>query len=248
MMSYHLPSSGSPPNYYPPQHILQPHVTPPQSRQETTSSENAPNTPARRQACDEAKPSCMRCSHGQRDVLYMAIRCNPARRKSTSRKDSLELDGRPSTAGSSISEGSTPPTRDHTPPRSHPVELDLPPLASGEQHRYEPYFQLHRHPLPTSDSFRRHEDRFAYTHPSDSSSSLQMDPLPENATYVPQHRYDHSYTSHTGAARASTGLGMRAGEHISPPTHPIMDPYYPPMTVRNMMGHDSPHELHHRYR
>jgi len=53
----------------------------------------------------------------------------PARKKSATRKDSG--DGRPSTAGSSgLSEGSTPPTRDPSPPRRAPVDVGLPPLAS----------------------------------------------------------------------------------------------------------------------
>lgn len=97
--------------------------------------------------CDETKPSCMRCTHGQRDVRQLRLfywtmlkeaQCAwpegaPVRRRSTTRKDSLDADGRPSTAGSSISDSSTPPTRDHTPPHlphSQPLELGLPPLAS----------------------------------------------------------------------------------------------------------------------
>lgn len=74
----------------------------------------------------------MRCTHGSREVIC-PMRCHrkifthrcpqcswpegvPARKKSVARRD--EVDGRPSTAGSSgVSDASTPPARDLTPPR-----------------------------------------------------------------------------------------------------------------------------------
>lgn len=58
-------------------------------------------------------------------------------KKTSSRKPTMDgLDGRPSTAGSSgVSEASTPPTRNHTPPSGVPVDLGLPPLVS-RRHRY----------------------------------------------------------------------------------------------------------------
>jgi hypothetical protein len=53
----------------------------------------------------------------------------PTRKKSVVRKDSEE--GRPSTAGSSgLSDGSTPPTREHTPPRRASVDIGLMPIQS----------------------------------------------------------------------------------------------------------------------
>ena len=57
----------------------------------------------------------------------------PRKRAPPKRVDSIHIDHpdvRPSTASSSgISEGSTPPTRHHTPPKRESQELDLPPLT-----------------------------------------------------------------------------------------------------------------------
>ncbi|KIK67187.1 hypothetical protein GYMLUDRAFT_856088 [Collybiopsis luxurians FD-317 M1] len=160
-MSYSPPTHYLPPlpNYYPSPHLPQPHVTPPQSRQETTQQRKRPKYTrsktgcltcrVKKIKCDETKPTCMRCTHGQRDCTWPEG--TPARKKSTARKDSLDTDGRPSTAGSSISESSTPPTRDHTPPRTQPLELDLPPLASRRPTSLAPSAQILT--LPRIDRF-----------------------------------------------------------------------------------------------
>ena len=99
--------------------------------------------------CDENKPKCHRCAHGQRDVSSLRKRdiCSEShttqctwpvgvesrKRAPSKRVDSIHMDHpdvRPSTASSSgISEGSTPPTRNHTPPKRELPELDLPPLT-----------------------------------------------------------------------------------------------------------------------
>ncbi|KAJ3880510.1 hypothetical protein F5051DRAFT_450666 [Lentinula edodes] len=263
MMSYptthYLPPPPPPPNYYSSPQLPQPHVVAPQSRQETTQQRKRPKYTrsktgcltcrVKKIKCDETKPNCMRCTHGQRDCTWPEGA--PARKKSTTRKDSLELDGRPSTAGSSISEGSTPPTRDRTPPRSQPLELDLPPLASRRT-TSEPYLQLH--PLPSGEhsSLRRHgsNDRFAYT-----PSGPLLNPLPEHITYAPSHRYDHAYVIHP-IGRATVGPGIRPAEHIPPSGHwhvppmlaPVhVEPYYPPMTIRNAIHSPSQEQHHHRY-
>lgn len=58
----------------------------------------------------------------------------PSRKKATPRKESV--DGRPSTAESSgLSETSTPPTRDSTPPRRPQADYSLPPVVA-RRHRY----------------------------------------------------------------------------------------------------------------
>ncbi|KAF5393425.1 hypothetical protein D9757_000774 [Collybiopsis confluens] len=143
----------------------------------------------------------MRCTHGQRDCTWPDGA--PTRKKSSVRKDSLDADGRPSTAGSSISEGSTPPTRHPTPPRIQPLELDLPPLASRR--------------MPSGD-------RFAYTHPPGPS---HLSSLPETDPYISQHRYDHPYIAHP-STRPIAGPGMRSGaEHVPHPVQwhvPVLAP------------------------
>ncbi|KAJ3748973.1 hypothetical protein DFH05DRAFT_1475023 [Lentinula detonsa] len=263
MMSYspathYLPPP--PPNYYPSPQLPQPHVAAPQSRQETTQQRKRPKYTrsktgcltcrVKKIKCDETKPSCMRCTHGQRDCTWPEG--TPARKKSTTRKDSLETDGRPSTAGSSISEGSTPPTRDCTPPRLQPLELDLPPLAS--RRTSESYLQLH--PLPSGEplSLRRHgsSDRFAYA-PSGPSANM-LNPLPEHVTYAPPHRYDHAYVVHS-AGRPIVGPGVRPAEHIPSSGHwhvpPMLAPahvdsYYSSIPVRNVMS-PAQEQHHHRY-
>lgn len=61
----------------------------------------------------------------------------PVNRNSTSREHPTDdFDGRPSTAESSgLSDTSTPPTRDHTPPNGLrlPLDMGLPPLVSRRQ-------------------------------------------------------------------------------------------------------------------
>ncbi|KAL4074179.1 hypothetical protein J3A83DRAFT_4234175, partial [Scleroderma citrinum] len=85
--------------------------------------------------CDETKPICMRCTHGQRDCTWPEG--VPTRKKPTPKRESI--DGRPSTAESSgISEASTPPTRDSTPPRRHQSEYTLPPVVSRRHRQVTP--------------------------------------------------------------------------------------------------------------
>ncbi|KAJ8509073.1 hypothetical protein ONZ45_g8723 [Pleurotus djamor] len=133
------------------------HVVSPVPRQEPTQRKRPKYTRSKtgcltcrvkKIKCDETKPSCMRCTHGQRDCTWPEG--VPARKKSTPRKDTGE---RPSTAESSgISEASTPPTREATPPRRGPLDLGLPPLVSRRQS--DPY--VHSHALlPESELIRR---------------------------------------------------------------------------------------------
>ncbi|KAG5638873.1 hypothetical protein H0H81_009176 [Sphagnurus paluster] len=151
--------------------------------------------------CDETKPNCMRCTHGQRDCTWPEG--VPARKKSVVRKDSV--DGRPSTAGSSgLSEASTPPTREHTPPRRSNSDIGLIPLPSRRV-ASEPYLL---HPMPSeSDSARRlplNHDRSSSSgyshHPTSNSSVLNM--IPESSSYPAQPRYDpYSHSSRHHAFR-----------------------------------------------
>ncbi|KAJ7683231.1 hypothetical protein B0H17DRAFT_942044, partial [Mycena rosella] len=83
--------------------------------------------------CDEAKPSCMRCTHGQRDCTWPDG--VPARKRASSVKDSPDGSGRPSTASSTASPGTSSPssTRGHSPPQRTPIELNLPPLLTSRR-------------------------------------------------------------------------------------------------------------------
>ncbi|THU95407.1 hypothetical protein K435DRAFT_132060 [Dendrothele bispora CBS 962.96] len=214
--------------------------------------------------CDETKPNCMRCTHGQRDCTWPEG--VPARKKSVTRKDSASstptMDGRPGTAGSSISDGSTPPTRDHTPPRLQPLDIDLPPLASRRSTTSDPYLQLH----PVSDQPRRTADRFAYSHPSHSGSNMSLHALPEVPVYQQQQqhhhqsRYDYAQPS-SSSARTIIGPGIRPLEHHQWTTPPPLltplstnassvDSYYQPHVGggRSVMGPGSSNESQQQHR
>ncbi|KAF8210486.1 hypothetical protein K438DRAFT_1665651, partial [Mycena galopus ATCC 62051] len=72
--------------------------------------------------CDEAKPNCMRCTHGQRDCTWPEG--VPARKRATSVKESPDGNVRPSASSSTASPGTSSPssTRGHSPPQRSPVE------------------------------------------------------------------------------------------------------------------------------
>jgi len=127
--------------------------------------------------CDENKPKCHRCAHGQRDCTW-PVGVEPRKRAPPKRVDTVHMDPtdiRPSTASSSgISEGSTPPTRNHTPPKRELLELDLPPLT-----------------------LRRHSDIHGQPHHSHSMPSL-MDPGHRSSLLsVPSGSQFHAPSSHT---------------------------------------------------
>ncbi|KAF5370714.1 hypothetical protein D9758_001896 [Tetrapyrgos nigripes] len=245
---YHSPQ----PQYYPSPHL--PHVqsvhtvsTP--LRQESAQRKRPKYTRSKtgcltcrvkKIKCDETKPNCMRCTHGQRDCTWPEG--IPARKKSVTRKDSANstptMDGRPSTAGSSMSDGSTPPTRDHTPPRLQPLDIDLPPLASRRT-TSDPYLQLH--PVPDR---RSTGERFAYSHPSHSGSNMSLHALPEVSVY--HQRYDYSQPPSSSARPTMVGPGMRPLDHhqwappplLAPMNSNNVEPYY----GRAVIGHGSSHE------
>ncbi|KAJ3520322.1 hypothetical protein NM688_g9180 [Phlebia brevispora] len=52
------------------------------------------------------------------------------RKKESAASESPVYDTRPSTACSSVSDMSTPPTRNHTPPKQEPLDIGLPPMVS----------------------------------------------------------------------------------------------------------------------
>lgn len=201
---YHLPAH---PQYYPAPHANHGHphdANPPQRTENmqrkrpkyTRSKTGCMTCRVKKIKCDETKPNCMRCTHGQRDCTWPEG--VPARKKSLSRRDS---EGRPSTEGSSgLSDGSTPPTREHTPPRRATVDMGLMPIQSRRR-LSDPYLL---HAMSTEpDPVRRvttNTDRVASGYPPSTPNLLTM--IPE--TYTTQSRYEHypHHSSRTAGFRA----------------------------------------------
>ncbi|CAL1707626.1 unnamed protein product [Somion occarium] len=167
---------------------------------------------AKKIKCDETKPNCMRCTHGQRECTWPEG--VPARKKSSSRKnpqqeqsqhspsalDSPLTDTRPSTAGSAtISEASTstPPTRNPTPPKREPSEAHLPPLISrraGDVHLssvgdIEGSRRQHLSPS-TPHGYPMHSNSNTHVLPAIPEMSSQY---PTHSSYQQQHYHPSQY-------------------------------------------------------
>ncbi|KDQ53454.1 hypothetical protein JAAARDRAFT_136956 [Jaapia argillacea MUCL 33604] len=156
---------------------------------------------AKKIKCDETKPSCMRCTHGQRECTWPEG--VPSRKKPAPKKQH-SADNHPSTAGSpGISEASTPPTRHPSPPNKpehQTLDLNLPPLVS--RRHSEPYLSLHSsgdHGTHRRQSAVDVDDGHSvpqYPHnPGPHSHVLPM--IPEMSPSYPQpQRFNHSYSHH----------------------------------------------------
>ncbi|KAF4620758.1 hypothetical protein D9613_000405 [Agrocybe pediades] len=157
--------------------------------------------------CDETKPNCMRCTHGSRDCSWPEG--VPTRKKNAKRDDA---ETRPSTAGSSgLSEASTPPGRDRSPPnRRNELDINLVPLSSRPSSSNGTFPPLHV--LDSHESSRRSLDRpspYPHSHQNPSSSVLSM--IPES---YPS-RYDHSYLN--GSSSQSSRPLMPSYRTLIPP-------------------------------
>ncbi|PFH53798.1 hypothetical protein AMATHDRAFT_54308 [Amanita thiersii Skay4041] len=203
--------------------------------------------------CDETKPNCMRCTHGQRDCTWPEG--VPARKKTAAKKDS-PIDGRPSTASSSAS--STPPTRDPTPPRRGTLDMGLLPMASRRSS--DPYLQLHPMPAepdPSRRTYLNNDRASVYSHHPNGSNVLTM--IPEATSYPTQPRYDqHAYSSATASIQSSRHImstGFRPMSHHQAvnqwnPSPDSMDPYvssFASLSERALVGHAPPNDSHTRY-
>jgi len=195
--------------------------------------------------CDETKPNCMRCTHGSRDCSWPEG--VPARKKSVARRD--DVDGRPSTAGSSgMSEASTPPAREHTPPRRNEVDLSLLPLPSRPPS--ENYIQMNSLSSDHESSRRSLERAPGYSHPSTNPSVLSM--IPESS-YTS--RYDHGYLNGTNPAQSSRPgmppyrtLTHQPANHWTHPPEPLDSYYHGGLPERTLVGHGSTNDhSHNRY-
>lgn len=204
--------------------------------------------------CDETKPICNRCTHGQRDCTWPEG--VPTRKKPAPKKECI--DGRPSTAESSgISETSTPPTRDSTPPRRPQNEYTLAPLVS--RRHSEPFVP----PLELDPEARRLPDYPLYPGLSNHHLSMTSEMYQGN-----QARY-HSHYASTEAMHPRVGhqhqppLQMRAVQQQVPPQHwtlphlnssglqpsssvAPMNSFFSTPQERNLVGHSS-NDHHPRY-
>jgi len=227
---------------------------------------------AKKIKCDETKPNCVRCTHGQRECTWPEG--VPSRKKPLPKREPAPdsgFDTRPSTAGSSgLSEASTPPIRDHTPPKREPIELGLPPMAT----RRHPE-SMHM-PIMTHDggAARRQQTLAPITsasghgYPVHSNSHTHGLPaLPEmSASYTSHTQYHHSYSGHQYGHPQSLALprvtsqhdmhpvrsveASHSGQWSSPPMLTPVDPiepFFPTVQERNLVGHPSSNVHHVRY-
>ncbi|EIM79181.1 uncharacterized protein STEHIDRAFT_143311 [Stereum hirsutum FP-91666 SS1] len=161
--------------------------------------------------CDETKPSCNRCVSGSRECTWPQ---EVPRKKSTAKKSRAGGDGRPTTASSSgVSEASTPPTRDNTPP--------------SRRDRYE-------YGLPSLPPSRRQSDPFLYVPPPVSASpgSAQRSQSTGDIFLSAQHQqYPMSAQSSSGLPvipeMGSSYHTLPSGDHRLTPTS--SSPYMPPL-------------------
>ncbi|PIL36188.1 transcription factor [Ganoderma sinense ZZ0214-1] len=211
---------------------------------------------AKKIKCDETKPTCVRCSHGQRECTWPEG--VPTRKKPTPRREPPSpIDGmetRPSTAGSSgVSD--TPPTRGPTPPRrGEPVEMGIPPMVS--RRHSDPNVNLS---VAVNDGRRSAVapiSTSSHGYPMHSNNTHALPAIPEiAASYTSQPQYLHSYPSHHYSQShsalpritAHNDPHSRGTDSASPdsqwsspqlltPVDPI-EPYFPTPQERNLIRH-----------
>ncbi|KAJ3513382.1 hypothetical protein NMY22_g15053 [Coprinellus aureogranulatus] len=199
--------------------------------------------------CDESKPVCVRCSHGQRECTWPEG-VQP-RKKPVSRKESL--DARPSTAESSgPSEGSTPSTREPSPPRRS-YDLCYPP-STATRRCNESYGGYSQQSLKSECDFARSslqlnpERGSPYTYPSPSPEGIPA------AHEMYQSRYDHAYSDTSHHSRPTMSAPFRSythQEHVHHwhTPHNAMESYYPHSGLERpiLNPNDSSNDPHHRY-
>ncbi|KAI0743550.1 fungal-specific transcription factor domain-containing protein [Daedaleopsis nitida] len=216
---------------------------------------------AKKIKCDETKPTCVRCSHGQRECTWpegVPTRKKPApRREPPSPVDGV--DTRPSTAGSSgLSEAATPPTRGPTP-------LDVCPARSSPKKTIDALIPSDPNvniPAATNDCRRAAAvpiSSSSHGYPMHSNNTHGLSAIPEvSASYTSQQQYLHGYpaSSHHYSQSHSTPLPRITAHHdphsrgtdsASPdsqwsspslltPVDPI-EPYFPTPQERNLIRH-----------
>lgn len=187
--------------------------------------------------CDETKPTCMRCTHGQRDCTWPEG--VPTRKKSgVDRRDSV--DGRPSTADSS--EGSTPPTRDRTPPGRSNTELHLLPSPRDQ------YIQSMNSELDPAR--RQHPMTDRYPHTTSNTNTL---PMTSDGHYDSRYGSPYTHAAHHHQhqpLRQPIPSSYRSASSHQPPVHhwqqspELVEPYY---HHHPTLQHSPSNEPHNRY-
>ncbi|ETW80839.1 hypothetical protein HETIRDRAFT_410078 [Heterobasidion irregulare TC 32-1] len=270
--AHYIPPYYPPPQAQPHAHLLAPPVRMEQVQRRrpkyTRSKTGCLTCRIKKIKCDETKPNCVRCVHGQRECTWPDG--VPQRKKSTSKRVET-VDGRPSTAGSSgLSEGSTPPTRDSTPPiKRENQELGLPPLLS--KRHSDPFLHMPPPLPPTLDTgYRSHSSSLQNSSPHYSTlpvhpQSNALPVIPEMPlsyhTMPPVDRYastPHSYipASQMVASRPPQGHSYRLADNSQPQSMghwhhsshaDSVDPYYSTIGDRNLMGQTPLDNHHSRY-
>ncbi|KAF9653199.1 hypothetical protein BDM02DRAFT_2144413 [Thelephora ganbajun] len=192
--------------------------------------------------CDETKPNCLRCTHGQRECTWPEG--VPTRKRSTTTRKAPSRDAyeitRPSTAGSS--EQSGPPTRDVTPKREH-IELALP--SQSVRRATEPLIQIpstigedlsvdRRASVDVSSSQYAYPNGLPSLPPSMPDRSYSYHHISNNSYYdprvprqLPDHR-QHQYHHHVPSIP----------NHIDP-----IDSFFPTVQERNLIRHYCDHSM-----
>ncbi|EJD52383.1 hypothetical protein AURDEDRAFT_180995 [Auricularia subglabra TFB-10046 SS5] len=165
--------------------------------------------------CDEMKPVCSRCAHGQRECNWPEA-VIAAQRKRATGKDSP--DSRPVTAASSLSPSSTPPTtREHSPQNNfHNLNLQIP------------------------DGTRYNSPQYASR---DSHRSSLPNPLPRpiHSDVVPAHVYYSPSPTSASSTRVSYPLSADVA-YASQPSQPSQPP---PSLLPTLESSFVPPPLHH---
>ncbi|KIM91874.1 hypothetical protein PILCRDRAFT_51 [Piloderma croceum F 1598] len=258
--------------YFPPSHIPNnAHILPPMPREDnaqrkrpkyTRSKTGCLTCRAKKIKCDESKPTCIRCTHGQRDCTWPET--VPVASDSTSQMSTADnFDCLPSTAEcSGISDASSPPTRNHTPPIGHHLPLSLPALSLRRQS--EPYLHINQIPHQPARGRRQSVADFDPTSTvqdhSMHQSNLNPGPvsmIPGTASYPSRSRYENNYsnTIHPLAhpvPRRGTSKTQRVGDRFMPhpasgtqweppilPSLDPIDPFFQNAQERNLVGYAS---------
>lgn len=223
-----------------------PGVTPRKRPKYTRSKTGCLTCRVKKIKCDEAKPICTRCTHGHRECTWP--KGVPVRKKTSGRKDSI--DGRSSTAGSSISESSgTPPTREPSPHHQQQIDIDLDLMALTTRKRLnDAYLQLQ--PIQTDLDATRpsmSSDR-PPAYPSQYNPASNMFSMITEASY--QSRYD-PYPSPIQRATVPQHYRSMSHQHLAQWSCPdqmdpyVRDPYqYPMPQDRALVAHMSASDSH----
>ncbi|KAI0823645.1 fungal-specific transcription factor domain-containing protein [Trametes gibbosa] len=216
--------------------------------------------------CDETKPNCLRCTHGQRECTWPEG--VPTRKKpSTKREPPSPIDGsetRPSTAGSSgMSEAATPPMRGPSPPKREPLEMGIPPMVSRRHSDNNVNM-----PVVMNDGRRQGVPPIStssHGYPMHSNNTHALPAIPELASsYTNQAHYVHGYPSAAhhhhhhysqsqsaplprimshqdasqirGGAESASPQSQWSSPQLLTPVDPI-EPYFPTHQERNLIRH-----------